>query len=69
MSRFAWSEQVSTISSTLRTLEQQVADGERPKCGRERARTALHQSGRNSERPSHSRVDPVIEAARDDSQP
>ena len=41
MSRFAWSEQVSTISSTLRTLEQQVADGERDAPGLEDLKSAL----------------------------
>ena len=41
MSRFAWSDQVSTISSTLRTLEQQVADGERDAPGLEDLKSAL----------------------------
>lgn len=41
MSRFAWSEQVTTISSTLRTLEQQVADGERDAPGLEDLKSAL----------------------------
>ena len=41
MSRFAWSEQVTTISSTLRTLEQQVADGERNAPGLEDLKSAL----------------------------
>jgi hypothetical protein len=41
MSRFAWSDQVTTISSTLRTLEQQVADGERDAPGLEDLKAAL----------------------------
>lgn len=41
MSRFAWSDQVNTISSTLRTLEQQVADGERDAPGLEDLKSAL----------------------------
>jgi hypothetical protein len=41
MSRFAWSEQVTTISSTLRTLEQQVADGQRDAPGLEDLKSAL----------------------------
>ena len=41
MSRYAWSEQVTTISSTLRTLEQQVADGERDAPGLEDLKSAL----------------------------
>lgn len=41
MSRLAWSEQVTTISNTLRTLEQQVADGERDAPGLEDLKSAL----------------------------
>lgn len=41
MSRFAWSDQVTTISSTLRTLEQQVAGGERDAPGLEDLKSAL----------------------------
>ena len=41
MSRLAWSEQVTTISTTLRTLEQQVADGERDAPGLEDLKSAL----------------------------
>jgi len=41
MTRFAWSEQVTTISSTLRALEQQVADGEREAPGLEDLKSAL----------------------------
>ena len=48
---------------------EQMARGERPKRGHQRARTPFHQSGRNSERPPHSRVYAVVKAARDDSQP
>ena len=48
---------------------EQMAGRERPKRGHQRARTPFHQSSRNGERPAHSRVYAVIEAARDDSQP
>ncbi|HKP28831.1 MAG TPA: hypothetical protein VJU15_05495 [Gemmatimonadales bacterium] len=41
MSQFAWSEQVTTISSTLRTLEKQVADGERDAPGLADLKSAL----------------------------
>jgi len=41
MSRFAWSDQITTISSTLRTLEQQVADGERGSPDLEDLKSAL----------------------------
>jgi hypothetical protein len=41
MSRFAWLEQVTTISSTLRTLEQQAADGERDAPGLGDLKSAL----------------------------
>jgi hypothetical protein len=48
---------------------EQVADGERAERGHKRTRIPLHQSGRNRERPPHSRVDPMVEAACDHSQP
>jgi hypothetical protein len=41
MSLFAWSDQVTTISTTLRALEQQVADGERDAPGLEDLKSAL----------------------------
>ena len=41
MNRFAWSDQVTTISTTLRSLEQQVADGERNAPGLEDLKSAL----------------------------
>jgi hypothetical protein len=41
MSRFALSEQDTTISSTLRTLEQQVADGEQDAPGLEDLKSEL----------------------------
>ena len=48
---------------------EQMARRQRPKGGHQGARTPLHQSSRNRERPAHSRVQPVIKAARDDRQP
>ena len=48
---------------------EQMAGRERPKRGHQRPRAPLHQSSGNSERPPHARVDPVVKAARDDSQP
>jgi hypothetical protein len=41
MSRFAWSDQITTIKSTLLTLEQQVADGDRDAPGLEDLKSAL----------------------------
>jgi hypothetical protein len=43
MSRFALSEQDTTISSTLRTLEQQVADGEQDAPGLEDLKSAANE--------------------------
>ena len=48
---------------------EQMAGRERPKRGHQGTRAPLHQSSRNGERPPHARVDAVVEAARDDSQP
>jgi hypothetical protein len=48
---------------------EQMAGHERPKGGHQGTRTPFHQSSRNGERPSHSRIYSVVEAARDDSQP
>jgi hypothetical protein len=48
---------------------EQMAGSERPKRGQERARISFHQSGRNRERPAHSRVYAVVKAARHDNQP
>jgi hypothetical protein len=48
---------------------QQMAGRERPKRRQEGARTFFHYSGRNRERPPHPGTYPVVEAARNDSQP
>jgi hypothetical protein len=48
---------------------EQMADRERPKRGHQGARAPFHQSRGNGERPPHARVDAVVEAARDHSQP
>ena len=48
---------------------QQMADHQRPKGGHQGTRILFHQSSRNGERPAHSRIYSVVEAARDDSQP
>jgi hypothetical protein len=47
----------------------QMAGRKRPKRRRQGTRTPFHQSSRNSERPPHSRIYSMVEAARDDSQP
>ncbi len=47
----------------------QMAGRERTKRSHQRTRIPFHQSGRNGERPPHSRIYSVVEAARDDSQP
>src|SRR6266481_3211389 len=48
---------------------QQMAGRQRPKRGQQGTRTPFHQSSRNGERPSHSWIYPVVEAARNDCQP
>ena len=47
----------------------QMAGRQRPKRGHQGTRTPFHQSSRNGERPPHSRIYSVVEAARNDSQP
>jgi hypothetical protein len=41
MGQFSWTEQVATISATLRTLEDQVASGDRATLGLEDFKSAL----------------------------
>ena len=48
---------------------EQMAGRERPKRRHESAWTFFHHSGRNRERPPHPGIHPVVEAARNDSQP
>jgi hypothetical protein len=48
---------------------EKMAGHQRPKGSHQGSRTPFHQSSRYGERPPHSRIYSVVEAARDDSQP
>jgi hypothetical protein len=48
---------------------QEMSGGQSPQRTKERARALVHEPGRNGERPAHSRIDPVIETARNKSEP
>src|SRR6476661_5641984 len=48
---------------------QEMPGRQGPQRTKERARVLVHESGRNGERPSHPRIDSVIEAARNKSEP
>jgi len=48
---------------------QEMAGRQRPECSEQGPRTFLHQPGRNRERPSHPRIDTMVQTARDNREP
>ena len=48
---------------------EQMAERQRPECHKQGSRTSFHQPCGDRERPPHSRIESVIEAARDNGEP